>query len=262
MDALEELRRLRMRAYGPTADIDQDPHALERLSELESLHNPPATATPAAPAGGGAEPAVQNQQHDASSTTVKSSETPSSPEQTDVPADGHAARARRLPLGRRIRLLWVLSVIASAAVAAAITHAAVSIAPVSVSNGARQIATLDPAGTSSVPAGLFGVGPSSLEWEFYGLTLFESSSGYGVPGSECFTAVATEQLPEPTTELNNWGVNGPMFTGCRLGSFPAIIQMPADTSDAPEEMRAEFPAGSAVQFVRDGEQIGVFLDTE
>jgi hypothetical protein len=267
MDALEELRRLRMRAYGPAADIDQDPHALQRLTELESLQNEPADVSPGALAGGETAPAeVQDRERDAS--RAESVTTPSAPETLSPQAptgdhtDGRASRARRVPLGRGTRLMWSLSVIAAAALAAAITHAAVSIAPVSVSHGARQIATLDPAGTSSLPSGMFGAGPSSLEWEFYGLTLFESSSGYGVPGGECFTAVATEQLPEPDTEMNNWSMNGPMFTGCRVGSFPAIIQMPVDTGDAPEEMRAKFSAGSAVQFVRDGEQIGVYLDAE
>ena len=35
-----ELRELRARAYGPNADIQSDPVALARLSELEAAHMP------------------------------------------------------------------------------------------------------------------------------------------------------------------------------------------------------------------------------
>ena len=35
-----ELRELRARAYGPNADIQSDPAALARLSELEAAHMP------------------------------------------------------------------------------------------------------------------------------------------------------------------------------------------------------------------------------
>lgn len=40
----DELRVLRARAYGPAADIADDPAALRRLAELEALARDPAVA--------------------------------------------------------------------------------------------------------------------------------------------------------------------------------------------------------------------------
>lgn len=179
--------------------------------------------------------------------------------------DSRRTRAARHRSGRalprRIRLLWVLSVVASGAVAAGITYAMVSISPVSAGSGAQQIATLTPSTVVEIPAGWFGAGPSSVAYEYFGLTLFESGAGYGGAGSECFTAVATEQLPVPDVDVNSWSLNGPVLTGCRVGSFPATVQMLVD-SGAPEEMRSRFPSRTALQFVLDDERMGVFLSGE
>jgi hypothetical protein len=49
-DTQRELRELRVRAYGPAADIERDPVAIARLVELESLHRQ-ARATTGPPQG-------------------------------------------------------------------------------------------------------------------------------------------------------------------------------------------------------------------
>jgi hypothetical protein len=48
MDAAtrDELRVLRARAYGPSADIDQEPSAIQRLRELESRTSTLASRPP------------------------------------------------------------------------------------------------------------------------------------------------------------------------------------------------------------------------
>ena len=160
-----------------------------------------------------------------------------------------------------MRLTWAVSVVAAAALAAAVTYALTWVAPVSVSSGAEQIATLEPVPMVDLPPGWFGAGPSSMAFEFYGMTLFETADGFtSSGGSDCFVIVPTEELPAADADTGNWSMSGAVHSGCGVGDFPATIQLPVD-SNTPEELRSRFPEGSALQFVRDGDRVGVFLDT-
>lgn len=280
MDSLDELRRLRARAYGPAADIHDDAAALRRLRELEALHDErePARADAATPvpartplrdaspspspsANVQAPPALPSPRTEtAASTATTTHVTP--PATTDTETDSGDQSRQRVHLKRSTRILWALSVVAAATAAAAVTFAVVYIAPVSTSHGAPQIATLTPSTTTNIPSGWFGAGPSSMAFEFYGLTLYESTGGFGMAaGNECFTAVATDDLPDPDTEneMNNWSIQSAIYSGCRVGAFPAMISVPVN-SGAPQELRDQFPANSALQFVLDGNRVGVFLD--
>ena len=58
----------------------------------------------------------------------------------------------------------------------------------------------------------------------------------------------------------SWSISGLAYSACRLGAFPATVEMVVD-SNAPEELRAAYP-DSALQFVKQGDQIGVFLDKD
>ncbi|WP_127476405.1 hypothetical protein [Microbacterium sulfonylureivorans] len=108
-------------------------------------------------------------------------------------------------------------------------------APASVSSDAVQIATLNPAATAEVPSTWFGAGPSSVVYEFYGLTLFGTATGFSGPGTDCFTVVASDQVPdEEDDDPNNWELSGLVAWGCRVGDFPATIELLVDSS-APEE---------------------------
>ncbi len=172
----------------------------------------------------------------------------------------------RLPVPRRLsrwlKWLWALTVLAAAALAAAATFALTWMAPVSVSSGAVQIATLEPSATAEVPSNWFGAGPSSVVYEYYGLTLFETATGFSGPGTDCFTVVVTEQVPdEEEGDPNNWSLSGLVSSGCRVGDFPATIELLVD-ANAPEELSARYPKGSALQFVLDGDRVGVFLDQD
>ncbi|MFG6503859.1 hypothetical protein [Microbacterium sp. P05] len=255
-----ELNMLQARAYGPEADIDQDPRAAQRLRELESTFAGPEPAgiAPVVPEPAPAEPAPPLGGHLGSHR-----EAIREPEDERHEPEPDSVEARTSFIGKivspRLRVWWVLSVIASIVASAAITHALTSIAPVSSSSGAPQIATLEKTTAVEVPSGWFGAGPSSAVFEFFGLTIFESSGGYAVAGRECISAVATEDLPEPDANLNNQSIQGSYFAGCRVGAFPASVELFVDSS-APEEMRAQFPPGSALQFVFDGNRVGVFLD--
>lgn len=380
---LEELRTLRARAYGPQADIDQDPVAMQRLHELENRHAaaastrgasngtrasnaslpsnpagvaPPAAAsspaagrsngasatyaggaseTPSAALGLGLESAPRQVSDDARSSpfaglpsttsgsgtsgnsgtsvfgtsafdtsaadatdTSAAAVTAAGVTETGTPAtagsrdtgartsgadsigssaattgasanttgsDADTAESsgkkptRRLTLTTKV--LWGLSVVAAAAIAAGVTYAATAMAPVAVLSGAPQIATLEPTDLVEIPDGFFGAGPSSRTFEFYGLTLFETRYGYSGAGSDCFMAAPTESLPTKDSEQNSWSMDAQMYSGCGAGAFPATMQFPLD-SGMPQELRDRFPDESFLQFVFDGERIAVFLDSE
>ncbi|MGV9193620.1 hypothetical protein ACQ143_04685 [Microbacterium sp. MC2] len=279
MDAgsLDELRALRARAYGPSADIHDDPAALRRLEELEALRGAPVAVS---------EDAVS----DEVDVTVEESEPVAAPP-ADVEPDGdrradvesgldrradvepgldrradvvdaqptpEAAPPRRL--GTRVKLLWAFTVVAAAAIAASITYAVTYLTPVSVSSGAEQIASLEPSRTIEVPTGWFGAGASSLTFEYHGLAIFEASYGMNVPGTDdCFTIVAKDQLPDVDQSTDTWSIDGSYWGGCGVGNFPSTVELRIDER-VPEELRSQFADGDALQFVFDGERVGVFLD--
>ncbi|MEZ3161135.1 hypothetical protein AB1K54_11425 [Microbacterium sp. BWT-B31] len=284
--ALDELRALRTRAYGPSADIHDDAEALRRLGELEALNgrrvappeDPIATPPPAAPpvdpeASDRFASAVGHEPEAPAPAPAERAHTPAAP--AAEPEAQEAARALSAlaapapdepgPPGRRIpramALLWAASVVGAAALAAGATYAVTEITPVSVSSGAPQVASLDPVSTAALPVGWFGAGPSSLVFEYLGLTIFQTD-GYSMVGSDCFTVVRTADIPPPDEfDQNSWSYNGGVYSGCGIGAFPATIEMPID-SQSPTQLTDRFPVGGALQFVFDGERIGVFADLD
>lgn len=262
MDAatLDELRTLRARAYGPSADIDQDPAALRRLHELEGRRGAPDAAVPVEPSGHQA--LVQSEPVEAPllPTADDGAEIfavdESSATEPDVPVSARARTSRR-PSSQTVAL-WTLSVLGAAALASGLTYSLTSAPPVAAPSGATQIDTLEPDPFIEVPVGWFGAGPSSIAFEYYGLTIFESTGGYAAVGTDCFAVVATEQMPELDADTNSWSMSGIMYNGCRAGAFPATVQFVVD-SNAPQQLRDRFPSDSALQFVFDGSRVGVFL---
>lgn len=166
---------------------------------------------------------------------------------------------------RTTRILWVVAIVAAAAMSAAVTFALVKVTPVASSAGAPQIATLDATSDLAIPAGWMGVGPSSAVFDFYGLVIVESSGGYynGSVGSDCLTVARADQVPDKDDfdSSNGWTYDGPMYTGCAVGAFPATVEVPFD-SNMPKELTERFPDGTALQFVYEAERVGVFLDSE
>ncbi len=257
-----ELEALRYRAYGPSADISDDPEALRRLADLEGSalrsepDGPTAASSGAAPTTHSPSPTPPAATHVASGAAqvAPSHEVPVG--ETPVPA-----RLSRRPQVRRVVwVAWIASLVAVAALAAVVTYGLVSIAPVRTSSGAPQVATLDPDSAVSVPAGWFGAGASSAAYTFFGLTLFETSySMSGNGGGDCFTAALTSDMPEEGDPQNGYSASGPVYSGCRFGDFPATITFGVD-SNAPPELRDRFPDAS-LQFVKDGDRIGVFVSS-
>ena len=268
----DELRSLRERAYGPAADIDQDPAAAQRLRELEAraavadaatpraqpeptpprraepVPSAPPTATPAPPQVAAAAPAP--------------AETPvAEPEPAANAEAKHPDPAPRL--SRVTKALWALSVVAAAAAAAAVTFSLTYITPVSM-GGATQVASLDETTAITVPPGFMGAGQSSRVFEYLGYTVFEAIGTFSYTPSQstdCFVVMATAAIPEDFDPQQGWSYDSPMYSGCRAGAYPAITQFVVDSS-APEATRARFPDGTALRFVFDGDTVGVFVDQE
>ncbi|EQM73437.1 MULTISPECIES: hypothetical protein [Microbacterium] len=287
----DELRALRARAYGPTADIENDPAALHRLQQLEAMRQPKPAADDAVAAvpevvrqpepvlsvasgrgearlGRGA-PEARDDALDVFDGAATSNATGigsgAEPPEQAAPKEEPAERLAAWFSVRTTRILWVVAIVAAAAVSAAITFALVKISPVATSSGAPQIATLESTSTLEIPAGWMGAGPSSAVFDFYGLALVESAGGYynGSVGSNCLTVFRADQVPakDEFDVSEGWSYDGPMYTGCAVGTFPVTVEVPFD-SNAPKELSERFPSGTALQFVYDGERVGVFLDSE
>lgn len=288
MDAVdEELRTLRARAYGPHPDIANDPAAVRRLHELEGLRAARRAETmSAAPAEAEGEPVDQRMPdelapglaaldalfpptpdhpaHPASAELTPDPERPDRPEHPVSAAETTPSQEPTGPRRYRRRTLWIVAATA-AALAAGITYAAVSFAPVSASSGAPQISTLAPTNATEVPMGFIGALEDTPAFEFHGLTLFLGSGGYSAPSSQdsvCLMAVSSDQIPAAEDfSAESWSVDGFIYSGCQVGVFPGTIEIPL-TADAPAQLREAFPDATALQFVLDGDRVGVFLDSE
>lgn len=288
MDAAlaDELRALRARAYGRDADLAHDSEAMRRLRELEALQ---AASTSA---GAGSRPTtrvvplreddtrdavVQARPADRASVSgasvIDATLAPLATREDDerdtelsvalgFDADHDPARVDRpRALSRRLVALWVGSVVAAAAVASTVTSVAMTIAPVSTSSGAAQIDTLTPTSSPAFQPDAVGGAEDSPVWEYHGLTLYLGVGGaFASDEPECLWLFVSDpgssNSDAEVSGLGGWG-----STGCSAGGFPATITLPL-RDDLPDELLAAFPDGTALQFVLDGDRIGVFLDSE
>jgi hypothetical protein len=261
----DELRMLRARAYGPSPDIGDDPTALHRLHALEAEERaahaaagliaagPPnaRAASPGAPPPLPPLPPLP--------TTAASRPAPVVVAAGAPPVSAAPVRMppRRWFLSRGLAMLWVASLVGVAAIAAGTTFAAGWIAPIAAHAPSRQIATLTPEPGFTWPERLFGSTQSdTLGFSFRGMTIIRAPRGMVGFGADapCLIAVASAQL-----QGEGAGIDGPIYSGCGAGSFPATLQFLID-SNAPAELRSTLPGGTAVQFVLDGDRLGVFSD--
>lgn len=247
-----ELEGLRARAYGPDADLSADPSALGRLQELEDLERrsrvvaaveTPPVEPPAAPAG-----------------------VPLLDDADDGDTDGPEAPAVRGPIVRRARTLWLWagSLAAVAAVASAASIAATTFVPVARTAGVAQVDTLqvDPSADAGAVRSMgFDSSGVSVYTDFHGLTAYTGMTQVDSAGTraECLVLMDTSTIPAPgDSDVSQVGFR---YGGCGAGAFPATIEFVV-TPDLPDAFRARFPVGSSVQFVRDGDRVGVFSDVE
>ncbi|MEQ6897147.1 hypothetical protein [Microbacterium sp. KR10-403] len=295
-DDLEELRMLRARAYGPSADIQRDPTALQRLHELEAAVRDTAAHQAAArhTAARHTTIADASSPHGFSDTAhpgpppplppdlrrAPASPAPASPafavrtraqspaprprltEPTVTVADAPAAASRprvaprRWYLSRGFAVLWLVSLVAVAAVATGVTFAATWIAPIARHGDTRQIATLAPDPQFTWASFMADSHEDATGFTFHGISIIAMDGddvGAGAKNATCVIAYATD------TVTDDGSIEGSVWSGCGAGGFPPTLQFTVDET-APEELHDAVGAGVSLQFVYDGKRVGVFTD--
>lgn len=256
MDAAtrEEFAALRRRAYGPNADIADDPVALARLRELEERHDrgsTPATAARMAeaevlfgPRPPRPESSVAPAPHAPSALDIAVSS--AEPQR----AEAHARATPTPPrIGRALLIGWAASIVVVAIVVGALVFGLASLRPVSAVTGARQVASLDePA--ADVPMALPWArnGDRGATFSFAGLLIVVTSGENRGFEGECVT-VLQEVVDAAGSRMGD--------SACSAKPFhPAVsIQVTSGSSD---ELTAAFPVGTVLQFVWDGTAVAVF----
>lgn len=255
----DELRMLRERAYGPSADIHDDPQALARLHELEAAEALAARAgaetanaqDAAAPAS--ADPIAPEVESGADAGSASDADpapgagaTPD--EAREHAADGAPRAPARAGLSRRVRWLWAGSVVAALIAGAAVTLAAPSL-------GSGRVAVLAEADESEWPAEMFGEAQegSRIFEPFHGMRALVVPNAWGNPdaGVSCiFVAVEREADPDlPASEI--------LTTGCGDAVFPPTASFTV-TELSPLQLRERFPPGTALRVVLEGDEVHVF----
>lgn len=262
-DAAAELQALRARAYGPDADILRDPVAYDRLQDLEAQlrseqRGPersgavPGTSSVASSTEGGAPSSAAA----AAGTGDQESAGTAVPRSTERASES-GARAAWSPLTRvppLARAFWLISVMAVATLAASVTWGLASIPVISEGSGARQIAALDPDPSATAPP--FGnTDTPPVGFQFAGYTLITATNSSDGVDSECLVVFRTADVDD-----ESGFPNGPTYYGCGAGTFPpsASLQIHAGS---PAEALERFGEGSSLQFVLEGDRVGVFVDS-
>ena len=255
-----ELTALRRRAYGPDADIDADPAALARLRELEEQDRARAAASEAR-AEGAAEAVAQPDEPAESAPALTAvaaagdaTGDPAADTAADMTGDARDGEPRPpRPIATRWILAWAASVAAVAIVVGGLVFGLAAMPPVPTASGARQVETL----TQPVEAGewlkRWAGGESVRVFSFEGLTVARTPwSMFGQGDDDCLFVVADQRIGD------DGSINGPIYTGCRAGSFPATAEFLVGI-DSPQQLRDRFGDGTALQFVLDGDVVGVFV---
>ena len=244
----DELRMLRARAYGPSPDIHTDAVAVARLEELEAAARE-RDASPSAHAAADVEAAPGTEAVAAPETELFPEAAASAP-----PASPPARRARP----RWTAVLWPVSVVAALSAGAAAASLAMPLVSRDAGSGTSQVASLQPDPGFEWPDGIFGPPTDDAQGfaDFLGVTAITSSRGAYQPAGEgaCLLLIPTEDLAnEPETGFT-W-----VYSGCGAGPFPATVALTVD-GQMSESLRGRFPVGTAMQFVFDGERVGVFAE--
>ncbi|MBN9176046.1 MAG: spermidine/putrescine ABC transporter permease [Microbacterium sp.] len=241
-----ELRTLRARAYGPDADIHEDPAALARLHALEADARPVEAPHEI---GGSATDAAERPAADAPA--------PVEPAEAFEPGVAKRPAPRLIPRGWLIA--WAASVLVVAVAVGGIVFALASIRPVSPATGAVQVATLDePIAADTVEwiDKFFGGGENVVAFGYLGLVVIVPPFGlYGEDGGPCVMVAAITNFESSS---NGYSYDGRTYQGCGAGPFPASAQFVVD-DQSPDELRARYPDGTALSFVLDGDVVGVFM---
>lgn len=232
MSTDDELRTLRERAYGPTADIHDDPVALARLRALEAAETeariPVQIAEPASPVESASDP-----------------ERGPDPE-TDPGPEPEPAPTGRLP--RRTIWLWAASVAAALLLGAAITTATSAIV-------ADRVAVLPETDLAEWPTNVFGDAQEGARiFEAYeGIRVLVVPNAWGSPSAEitCLFVVRADGADGSAAS------NEILTTGCAGEAFSPTASFTV-TDASPADLRERFPVGTGVRVVVSGNEAQVF----
>ncbi|GAA2569446.1 hypothetical protein [Microbacterium binotii] len=237
----EELARLRARAYGPDADLDEA--GLARLFELEAALSPrgPSAARtpepePEAEPGPVPQPAAAEEPPPADEPE---------PLPLIAPVSLSAAPTPRT-LDRRLRVAWVLSILVVAAVAAGLTAWTL---PWGVRDDQQHAARL-----TEQPGEL----PAMTEWDIPGLDQDDLRSYGSYRGLEVYATDAC--IIVRAMMFDAGGSSSGTCTGAGLEPAIDFYVMRAPRAGEggmryPDETRARFPDGGVVRFTRNGDSI-------
>ncbi|RFA13733.1 hypothetical protein B7R21_07825 [Subtercola boreus] len=252
----DEFSALRNRAYGPAADIHDDPEALGRLRHLEGeakrheIPERPQTDpgptvernAPSAPAG---------------------DEPPQSPAERIPSWPERAYRAVRH--ARRSSVLvgiGVFVVIVSVLTAVTLVQR-VQVDPLQA--GATQVARLQLDEGYQTPA-FFSAGAGEVIGfeEFHGLRTVITTAGFFAIGGSSNDSCLSIFSEADMREASSGSFSGQALGGCAAGRFPAMVQFRPDSDGYPADLRAAFPGPAALQFVYDQatNEIVVFAETD
>ncbi|GAA4349191.1 hypothetical protein GCM10023087_14610 [Microbacterium rhizosphaerae] len=255
----DELGALRERAYGPSADIHEDPEAMRRLEELEAAQSPSryerTDAGPREVVGvrpSSPPPIVSSESPDADQTDRSLEPGDDAPTPVAAPPGGVSPR-----LWRWVPALWIVSILVAFGIGAAATSiwAVTAFAPITRGPAIpHHVAVLSEA-PDPAPSGTLGLSGLRSFGDFYGLSILSPSPGtIGPRSSRCLIVMKTADYQDSASD-----VRGPVNFSCSAGRFPATVVMSVE-ADAPTELRAIFRTGTALQFVLDGSRVGVFTD--
>jgi hypothetical protein len=257
----DELQRLRERAYGPAADILDDPAAMSRLHELEAQQTPyiadtstlMASGAPAGPTGNDGNEAArafaafdEPRGHDdlEAGSRIEPTDAAPTPEETSDAAET-SEDPEPSPAARRRRRILIS---AGALLLAALIGAAASYMIAQLHPG--SVAILAPVPDAPWPENFGDRLPGAEVYQPYlGLDV------YLVPQSW----IGDETVP-CLFVLSDASASAIASAGCGAGDFSPTAAVKV-TSGMSAELRARHPAGSALQFVLTGGQVVVYADS-
>jgi hypothetical protein len=265
---VSELRALRARAYGPEADIADDPARLRRLEELEDLareaRSPVGRDEPAAepePAG----PVVVETATGLGAPGYGAAEPEREPEPEPTPRSDQpdATPTPRGPRRSRVVFAWVASVVVAVLITAIVT----GVVSRRVQADPREVGVLGIDPFAELPEIFAGwqcggpeCDPEDVAGEafagFFGLGIYRMPGGWtgGQVDDECLLIMDAASI-EP--ESNSF--SGPIYSGCAAGGFAATVQLTV-TSELPAELREEFAEGTGLRFIDEGDEVVVLSD--
>lgn len=269
-EEMRELDALRARAYGPSADIADDPEAATRLIELEraaAAMRSRRTDALLVPARSLRSPVSQMQLGPGLDSDLGSNEptrsAPVSPDRTDagdrsVPLTTPAVPQR----SRRQIVVGVIAVFAAVVLFAGGLVVGRAMSARDAAYGSTVLARLPVDSKYTAPAALQGSAVAIVAGfrDFHGLrAILGRGAWFGTNSSEYCLFVYPEAFVVDVAAPN---YTGPQWTGCGAGSFPPEAQLDI-TGDLPESVRAPFTGPTALQFVYDAttHEVVVFVAT-